>query len=601
MKGWMGTILYIDLTKGEVIKKPLDPRLARDYVGGRGLAVRILLDELKIDCDPLGPDNMLVFANGPLTVTGALSPGRYMIVTKSPLTGTICSSNSGGEFPQAFKCAGYDLIVICGKSEKPVYIRIDNDDVEIRDASGFWGRDTVETQEMIRAETDRETRIACIGPAGENLVRFAAVMNDDSRAAARSGVGAVMGSKNLKALAVRGTKGVRVADPEEFLRSYTIADHIKEADLGIGFHEFGTPLFVDVMNANNCMPTKNFKEGFFEQGDEINGAEIIDRTLVRPKSCFGCALNCGRNTRLPKDSKHSGRGDGPEYESIYSLGSNILVGDLDDVTKMNYLCNEMGMDTMDAGSTIAAAMELYEMGLIPENRIGFPLAWGDGQAAIRLLLMIARTDGFGREAALGGRHLAEAYGAPEIFMGTKGQGFAGYHPRGMVGMGLLYATSPEGGNHTTGNTIQRELNAIPEPLDALSSEGKPEYVILRQNETAFVESCGVCIFPYMLIEEGIELIAEFYSAATGIHHSEADVRRLGERIFNLEREFNRKLGFDRKDDTLPRRLTEEPHPEGIGEGNVVPLEAMLDRYYQLRGWTDQGLPSEEKLHELGIT
>ncbi|NQU62802.1 MAG: aldehyde ferredoxin oxidoreductase, partial [SAR324 cluster bacterium] len=426
------------------------------------------------------------------------------------------------------------------------------------------------------------------------------IMNDDSRAAARSGVGAVMGSKNLKAVAIRGTKGVRVADPEPFLRSFTIADHVKEADLGLAMGEFGTPLFVDVMNANNCMPTKNFKEGFFEDGDEINGAEIMDRTLVRPKSCYGCLINCGRNTRLPKESKYSGHGDGPEYESIYALGSNILVGDLDEVTKMNYICNELGMDTIDAGCTMSTAMELFEMGLLSEDEIGFPLVWGDGETAIRLLTMIGRGEGFGEKAGFGGKYLATKYGAPEVFMGSKGQGFPAYHPRAMVGMGLLYATSPEGGNHTTGNTIQRELNGIPEPMDALSAEGKPEYVIQRQNETAFVESCGLCVFPYMLTEDGIEYAAEYYTAATGLYYSEDDVRKLGERIFNLEREFNRRLGFTRKDDALPRRLTEEPHPEGIGEGNVVPLEEMLDRYYELRGWSNDGLPSKEKLSELGI-
>ncbi len=600
MKGWMGTVLRVDLTDGSIVKEPLNMDLARDYVGGRGLAVRMLYDELPMTCDPLGPENMLVFINGPLTMTGALSSGRYMIVTKSPLTGTICSSNSGGYFPQAFKCAGYDAIVISGCSNKPVYLWINDDQVELRDASAIWGTDTVVAQRAIKSETHKEAKVACIGPAGENLVRFAAVMNDDSRAAARSGVGAVMGSKNLKALAIRGSQGVRVTNPEAYLKSLTISNHVKESELGMAFGEFGTPLFVDVMNANNCMPTKNFQEGFFEAGDEINGAEIIDRTLVRSKSCYGCALNCGRNTRLPEGSKYEGRGDGPEYETLFSLGSNILVGDLEEVTRMNYICNELGMDTMDAGATLAAAMELFETDRLTANEIGFSLEWGDGPAAIRLLEMIGRGEGFGKIAGLGGRHLAEKFGAPEVFMGSKGQGFAGYHPRGMVGIGLLYATSPEGGNHTTGNTIQRELNGIPEPMDPFSGEGKPEYVIQRQNETAFVESAGLCVFPYMLLEDGISLVAEFYSAAVGETYTTRDIMQLGERVFNIEREFNRKLGFSRKDDTLPKRLTEEPHPEGIGEGNVVPLKEMLEEYYRLRGWSNEGLPTPEKLSELGI-
>ena len=600
MNGWMGTILTVDLTAEEIHKERLDPELARMFVGGRGMAVKILFDRMPVACDPLGPENMLVFVNGPMTMSGALSSGRYMVVTKSPLTGTICSSNAGGYFPAAFKTAGYDAIVICGKSEKPVYLWISDAHVELRNAEDLWGMDTRKTVEVIARATHRQARVACIGPAGENQVRFAAIINDADRAAARSGVGAVMGSKNLKAIAIRGTGGVNIADPEEMLRVTVIADHIKKSDLGFAFKEFGTPLFADVMNAANIMPTKNFQEGFFEDADVINGAEIIDRTLVRSKSCYGCPLACGRNTRLPENAMYRGRGDGPEYETIYSLGSNILVGDLDALTKMNYICNEMGMDTMDAGTTLATLMELFETGRVTEVDIGFPLPWGDAERCIQLLQMIAQGQGFGRQAGLGGKYLADAYGAPEVFMGSKGQGFAGYHPRAMVGQGLLYATSPEGGNHTTGNTIQHEINGIPEPMDPLTPDGKPELVIMRQNETAFVEACGVCVFPYMLMEEGIEILAGLYSAVVGIHHSENAVRKIGERVFNLERVFNSRLGFSRKDDTLPRRLTEVPHGEGIGEGNIVPLEKMLDRYYALRGWGPDGVPAPAKLAELGL-
>lgn len=600
MNGWMGTVLRVDLSSGQLTREPLDPVLARTYVGGRGLAVKMLLDELPLACDPLGPENPLIFINGPLTVTGALCSGRFMVVTKSPLTGTLCSSNSGGYFPAAFKTAGYDAIVFTGRAEHPVYLWVEDARVELRDARGLQGMDTQEVCRVVRAQTHKEARIACIGPAGENLVRFAAIINDGHRAAARSGVGAVMGSKNLKALAIRGTGGVAVADPEALLRATVIADHIKKSDLGTAFGEFGTPLFVDVLNANNIMPTKNFQLGFFEAGDLINGAEMIDRTLVRSKACYGCALNCGRNTRLAPDAKYQGKGDGPEYETCYALGSNLCVGDLEALTKMNYICNEMGLDTMDAGSTLACIMELQEKGLLPDSELGFSLPWGSAENCIRLLYMIARGEGFGRLAGMGGRFLAERYGAPDVFMGSKGQGFAGYHPRGMVGQGLLYATSPEGGNHTTGNTIQPEINGIPEPMDPLSAEGKAAMVIRRQNETAFAESCGVCLFPYMLLEEGTKILAEFYTAVTGEAVQEEDVRKIGERIFTLERELNRRLGFTAKDDTLPRRLTEEPHGEGIGEGNVVPLQTMLQEYYRLRGWTKEGTPPGERLEALGI-
>jgi len=604
MNGWMGTILRVNLTTGQIKREALNPELAHMYVGGRGLATKILFDELDIDCDPLGPENMLIFINGPASMTLGLSSGRNMVVTKSPLTGTICSSNAGGYFPSAFKTAGYDAIIFTGKAEKPVYLYINDDKAVLRDASSFWGLSCVETDHAIKQTVNprqkSETKTACIGPAGENLVRFAGIANDGHRLAARSGVGAVMGSKNLKAIAIRGTKGVKVAEPEELLRSYIIADHIKTMDLGIAFEEFGTPLFVDVLNAVNAMPTQNFKSGFFDDGDLVNGAAIYDRTMVRHKGCVACALNCARNTRLPADSKYRGNGDGPEYETIYSFGSNLLINDLDSITRMNYICNEMGMDTIDAGVTLSALMELYEIGQITEEEIGFPLTWGDADACIRLLEMIAHGEGFGQEAGRGGRYLAEKYGAPHVFMGSKGQEFSAYHPRAMVGQGLLFATSPEGGNHTTGNTIQREINGIPEPMDSLTAEGKPALVIHNQDETAFIESLGICIFPYMFLENGLEVFTEFYNAITGEKYSMADTYQMGERIFNLERMFNYRLGFTRKDDSLPPRLTEEPHPEGIGEGNVVPLEAMLNEYYTLRGWSNDGVPTPEKLAELGI-
>ena len=604
MNGWMGTILRVNLTSGEIKREPLDLQLARMYVGGRGLATKILYDELDINCDPLSPENILIFINGPASMTLGLSSGRNLVVTKSPLTGTICSSNAGGYFPAAFKTAGYDAIIFTGKSDKPVYLYINDDKAVLGDATALWGLGCEDTDRAIKQRMNSkqryETKTASIGPAGENLVRFAGIANDGNRLAARSGVGAVMGSKNLKAIAIRGTKGIKVAEPEELMRSTIIADHIKTTELGVAFEEFGTPLFVDVLGAVNAMPTKNFKAGFYEDGDLINGARIYDRTMVRRKGCVACSLNCARNTRLPADSKYQGRGDGPEYETLYSFGSNLLINDLDVITKMNYICNDMGMDTIDAGVTLGTLMELYEMGLVTEKEIGFSFEWGNADNALRLLEMIAHGQGFGIEAGKGGRYLAEKYDAPQVFMGSKGQGFSAYHPRAMVGQGLLFATSPEGGNHTTGNTIQKEINGIPTPMDPLSPEGKPAMVIKNQDETAFIESLGLCMFPYMFLENGLEVFTEFYNAIIGEKYSMAETYRMGERVFNIERMFNCRLGFSRKDDYLPPRLTSEPHPEGVGEGNVVPLQVMLDEYYRLRGWTADGVPTPEKLRELGI-
>jgi aldehyde:ferredoxin oxidoreductase len=602
--GWMGTILRVNLTTGEIKREPTPLDKARLYVGARGLGTKILYDELDITCDPLSPENMLIFLTGPLTLTLGLSSGRSTVITKSPLTGTVCSSNGGGYFPAAFKTAGYDAIIFTGRAEKPVYLSINDDNVALKDASAYWGMSTVETDHalklIVNPKQRSETKTSCIGIAGENLVRFAGIANDGHRLAARSGVGAVMGSKNLKAIVARGTKGIRVAEPEDILRSNVMADHIKTMELGVVFEEFGTPLFVDVLGAVNAMPTQNFRAGFFEDGDMIGGGAMYDRVIVRKKGCVACALNCARNTRLPSDSKFKGRGDGPEYETLYSFGSNLLINDLDAITKMNYICNETGMDTIDAGVTLGTLMELYEMGLVTADEIGFPFEWRDGEAAIRLLEMIANAEGFGKEAGKGGRYLAQKYGAPQVFMGSKGQGFSAYHPRAMVGQGLLFATSPEGGNHTTGNTIQREINGIPSPMNPLTPEGKPALVKKNQDETAFIESLGLCVFPYMFLENGLEVFTDFYNAVVGEKYSMEETYRMGERIFNIERMFNTRLGFTRKDDYLPPRLTEEPHPEGVGEGNVVPLQAMLDEYYELRGWSSDGVPTEEKLSELGI-
>ncbi len=602
--GWMGTILRVNLTTGEIKREATDLEKARMYVGSRGLGTKILYDELDIHCDPLSPENMLIFINGPLSMTLGLSSGRSDVVTKSPLTGTICSSNAGGYFPAAFKTAGYDAIIFTGRAEKPVYLFINDDTAVLKDATAYWGMSTVETDHALKQTVNpkqrSETKTSCIGPAGENLVLFAGIANDGHRLAARSGVGAVMGSKNLKAIVARGTKGIKIAEPEEILRSNIMADHIKTTELGVVFEEFGTPLFVDVLGAVNAMPTQNFRAGFYEDGDLIGGAAMYDRTIVRKKGCVACALNCARNTRLPSDSKYKGHGDGPEYESLYAFGSNLLVNSIDAVTKMNYICNEMGMDSIDAGVTLSALMELYEMGLISQAEIGFSLEWGDADACIRLLEMAAHAEGFGKEVGRGGRYLAEKYGAPQVFMGSKGQGFSAYHPRAMVGQGLLFATSPEGGNHTTGNTIQREINGIPEPMDPLSPVGKPALVKKNQDETAFIESLGLCVFPYMFLENGLEVFTDFYNAVIGEKYSMVETYRMGERVFNLERMFNVRLGFSRKDDSLPPRLTDEPHPEGIGEGNVVPLQIMLDEYYALRGWTADGIPTPEKLRELGI-
>ncbi|NLI81231.1 MAG: aldehyde ferredoxin oxidoreductase family protein, partial [Deltaproteobacteria bacterium] len=386
MNGWTGKILVVDLTQGEITEEGLDPRVAKDYIGGRGFGIQRLLREVDPSCDPLSPENALVMAAGPLTGTKAPTGARYMITTKSPLTGSITCSNSGGHFPAELKRAGLDLIVFRGKASEPVYLWVENGMAELRSARHVWGKSTHETDEILRGETSPDARTACIGPAGEKRVLFASVMNDRDRAAGRSGVGAVMGSKNLKAVVVRGTTQVPLHDPKAFndLVKRLLArfkDSLKGGKHPLNLH--GTAITVMATQNFGVLPTRNFQQGTFPGWEEIHGETLTRRFLLRPKACFSCPIGCGRVTRVDTP-EFQGEGEGPEYETVYAMGSNCGVNDLAAVTKANYICNEMGLDTISMGSTIACAMELYERGHLPESDIGGPLRFGDGRALVEL-------------------------------------------------------------------------------------------------------------------------------------------------------------------------------------------------------------------------
>ena len=598
----MGKFLRVNLTDGTIKEEKISDEVLKMFIGGRGLGVKILYDELKPGVDPLSPENKIVILTGPLTGTAAPSSGRWCSVTKSPLTGTIHDSHSGGYFGPELKFAGFDGIIIEGVSEKPVYLWIHDGEAELRDASHLWGKDTHDTTDMICKELgDEKIKVACIGPAGENLVKIAGIINDKHRAAGRGGHGAVFGSKKLKAIAVRGTQRVPITSEEAFREAARRAlDKIKESAVtSQSLPAYGTAVLVNIINEQGLFPTRNFQTGVFPTATRISGETMAETILVKKKPCWGCPIACGRVTKVPPWSPYSGEGEGPEYETIWAFGAQCGVDNLEAIAKANYLCNELGLDTISMGHVIGTAMELYEKGYIkPEQTRGVDLKFGNVEAVVELTWRTAYRSGLGDDLAEGSKRLAEKYGAPELSMDVKGQELPAYDPRGAQGHGLGYATSNRGGCHLRAYMISAEILGIPEKLDPLTTEGKAKWVITFQDLFATCDSLVLCKF--VTFAFGAEEFADMLSAATGWNLTADDVMKIGERIYNLERAFNIREGFKgREEDTLPKRLLEEPMPEGPVKGYVVKLNEMLDEYYSLRGWKD-GVPTKDKLRELGL-
>ncbi|MHB8870525.1 MAG: aldehyde ferredoxin oxidoreductase family protein, partial [Thermoleophilia bacterium] len=607
--GWMGKVLRVDLSKSKVTVEDLVREIAKDYVGGRGLGVKYLYDEIDPAVDAYSPENKLLFVTSPLTGSGAPAANRYVVVTKSPLTGAIANSTAAGDFACSLKYAGYDMIIIEGRAKKPVYLSIEDDSVEIKDADGIWGLDSIKA---VQAATSSRAKVACIGPAGEKLVRYACVMNDAGRAAGRSGVGAVMGSKNLKAVAVRGTKGVKVADRPAFYKAMEAAYTTLDYDYVEEFHQTGTPGVLALVHEFGVLPTRNFQTGVNDYTEKISGETLADTLSVRKRmgvGCPGCPVACGRVTKVD-DPDFAGFGFGPEYETIGMFGSNCGVDNLAAVAKANFICNKAGMDTISTGNSIASATEMFERGLIPEADIGFPLAFGDAHAVVRLTEMIAAREGFGDVLAEGSYRMGEKYGTTEYFMGVKKQEFPSYDGRGLQGMGLGYATGPRGACHIRGEAQDLDLYGVMnwrltadrglEVLDPLRSDDKPPLVKDVQDWFCLIDSCGMCNFMFFLMVDEDQM-RELLEAATGVDMGGYEgFMRTGERIFNIETLFNRRAGLTSKDDTLPKRMLEEPMPEGPAKGHVVRLAEMLPEYYQLRGWDEEGNISQGKREELGL-
>lgn len=610
MYGWHGRILHVNLTQGTIREEVFAEEVARKYFGARGLAIKVLLEGMDPRADPLSPEALLVMATGPLTSTPAPTGNRYLAICKSPLTGALAYSNSGGVFPTMMKRSGYDLLVFAGRAEKPVYLYVDERKAELRDAEHLWGKDTHHTVDLIQAETTDDTHVACIGPAGERLALIAAIINDKHRAAARSGVGAVMGSKNLKAVAVRGDLKPALYD-EKALKAVTLeANRQLGADIkkGSSMRIYGTSYVPDVTNEAGVFPTFNFEYGQFEGTHKINGPTLKEHFLIRHSGCYACPLACARLTRVDGEiwgEQYAGEGEGPEYETIGSLGSACGIDNMAAITKANYLCNELGLDTISTGVTIACAMEMYTKGILSEKEIGRPLPFGDADGMIAMLKAAAYREGFGDEIAQGSWRLANSYGHPEMSITAKKQEFPSYDARGLKGMGLLYATSNKGASHMAGDTAYTELFGVGKKIDGLTYEGKAELTKHFQDAFTLMDSAGVCVF--VAVRYTLDTLngyiptrlTQMVNHATGSDYTPETMMEAAERVYNLERLFLTKAGMSRADDTLAQRMA-EPMPAGPLEGETFELDRLLDDYYLARGWDADGIPTRERLEKLGI-
>jgi aldehyde:ferredoxin oxidoreductase len=598
--GYMGKILRVDLSTEKIGTEQLNEQLAKDFIGARGYAVKVFSDEVDAKIDPLGPENKMIFATGPLTLTSSPAGSRYDVVTKSPLNNTIAGSNSGGFWGPELKRAGYDMIIVEGKAEKPVYLWVSEDKVKLKDAAHLAGKDTSETTDTIIKDLggDKQIKVSCIGPAGENLVKFSCIINEKARAAGRTGVGAVMGSKNLKAVAVRGHKKTPIANEEKYKEVLEVAmDKVKANPVtSQGLPTYGTMVLNNIINQNGLYPTRNFQTGVFEDVDKVSGEKLAETYLAKNRACYGCPIACGRVTRLPDGEE----GEGPEYETSWAFSADCGIDDLVAVIKANNICNKMGLDTISTGATIASAMELYEKGYVKKEELeGAPeLKFGNTDALLHYVEAIALRKGLGDKLAEGSYEFAKAHGHPELSMSVKKQDLPAYDPRGAQGHALEYATSNRGGCHVRGYLISPEILGSPEKIDPFVTEGKAQWVKTFQDLTAVIDSEGICLFTSFAL--GAEDYAGLLSTVTGVDYSAEEALKVGERIWNLEKLWNLKVGLTKADDTLPPRFLEDPMPDGAAKGQIVHLDVTLPEYYELRGWSDTGVPTEAKLQELNL-
>ncbi len=601
--GYGGRILRINLSDGNVSTEPTPEDLIREYIGARGFIIHTLFKELAPGIDPLGPDAKFITAAGPLTGLYVPSSGKIQSGGKSPLTGGYGESNSGGHFPAELKLAGYDMVILEGQHQTPCYIVIDDDDVRIEDAKHLWGKGSITTEDALKKSLGEDFQIATIGPAGENLVKIACITHDFGRQAGRTGLGTILGSKKVKAICVRGTRSIPIHDLDGLMkvgrRMYEQCFTNPAFEL---WQTYGTAAVTNWANRIGAFPTRNFQSGYFELFTNISGPRMRKEIVVTNKACFSCAMCCGKYSHAKTDT-YDVYVEGPEYETTAMIGGDCALGDIKDIAHGNYLCDEWGIDTISGGSIIAFAIECFEKGIITEKDTGgIKLEFGDPKAVFALIEMIAKREHIGDLLAEGTKKAAEELGKDSIkfAMQVKGLEQSGYESRRAPAMLLSYMTSDIGAHHRPSWAVTHDIATGRD-----SAEGKAAKVIELQHTRPLFDTLGVCRLPWIEMGVPVSDYAEAFRKATGIEYSEEDLYKISEKIWNLTRMFwIREIpGFGRADDLPPARVYEEKLKGGSTDGAILErekVEALLDDYYNLRGWTKDGIPTEDKLREIGL-
>ncbi|HPH96829.1 MAG TPA: aldehyde ferredoxin oxidoreductase family protein [Anaerolineaceae bacterium] len=602
MNGYGGNILRVNLTTGKITREPTPVDLARDFIGGRGFGAYFLYTEVPAHADPLGPENKLIISSGP--ISGLLVPGagKCDFTTKSPLTGGYASSSLGGMLTAELKYAGVDSIILEGISPHPVYLFIENEKVELRDASAYWGQGCITVEKALKTQLGEEFQVAVIGPGGENGVSYACINHDYGREAGRGGVGTVMGAKKLKAIAIRGTHSIPVADLDAYRQSgMALFKACKESDGLKPWQTYGTTIVTSWCDEVGALPTRNFSAGSFEKGASLYGPVMREQIVITDKGCFGCPSPCGKYSRMKRYGTYV---EGPEYETIGMLGSNVGISDIQDVAQANLLCDDLGIDTISTGGAIGWAMECFEKGILTlEDTGGLELRFGNVDATLKLIGMIARREGLGAILSQGVKKASQVIGkgSEKFAIHVKGMEQSAYATHNATAMLLAYMTSDVGAHHNRSWAITYDLQV---GRDQVVPE-KVARIIWLQNFRPMFDVLGACRLQWVELSIDRELYVPVLAAITGIHRSWQDLEKVGARIWNLTRMFwIREIeGFGRAWDLPSPRFYEEPPVTGVTKGQITRFEdvqRLLDMYYEQRGWDANGIPTPETLANLGL-
>jgi aldehyde:ferredoxin oxidoreductase len=603
MNGWIGRCLRVNLTSGKYGIEDLNKDVIQMFPGGRGLAVKIFSDEVSPLTDPLSPDNKLIFSSGPMVGTGAVTGASCNVVTKSALTGTLACAKMRGHFGSEMKYAGFDIIIIEGKAESPVILSIMDDKIRLMPALEYWGRSTSQTEDMFKESLGdqwiaRETFLVTIGPAGERLLPIANIINDRFLSVGGAGIGAVMGSKNLKAVAVKGQHSIEVADGNKFVQVVnTMINKLNSAPLtSQSMTQWGTAFLVGLCYQKKIIPGNNFQRSSITLKNI--GAEALESAFaLRSRGCFACPIACIKKTEM-KHSSYEGKGMVPTYLAIGALGLNCGISDLSTIGTASMLCAEMGLDPVATGGALATAMELVEKKVTSTEELKLDLEFGNGNGMLEALKLVSTKTGPAQKLGQGAKALAASFDRADLFMGVKGMSMSPFDPRAIQGMGLHFATSNYGPHHLYAYTFIDELLNVNENMDPSAIEGKPALTKLYQDITAVMDSLGLCNWPLMGLK--FKNFVPLVNSCLGTGYTADDLLLIGERVWNVERLFNMKAGFDGSHDVLPARFTEAPLSGDDGEKHISRVREMLPEYYNLRGWNEQGKPISETLEALGL-